>query len=727
MATVSPWARNEVVYEGSLNTTSGGSVTQVGNIKLRLTNGNEEKYEVNDRTITVTTYSVDQNIAIYTDISTLQNYLAKIDTTLRYDIYVDWYTSSGSQTSYQSTKLVFDDDIYTIFDGKVYPSSSYAGGDGFTSYGWPQANTWVKNGDYSNVHPPVLIEGDITSTLTLASNVLAYRIRYVFQVYSQWNYNSSVSAYMSPDMNSFEKILCNWTTLTAPETITGVTINSVSRPTSTQGRVNFTVTTTGVLVGSASYTAYFVNGAGTLAATATGTFTSGGTFNATVNGLGETTSYSVYVRVTHSPTSYDVRTPSLTLYAVNVKLIQARTTGDALNIGTNSTMVSGWLKVGFFLLGMAGAQVNSGLTVNGGLDVTGDTDISGDLRVSSGYLSVGSGVTANTIGSISAGLNTTVEGPYSIAIGQRNYTNGDSVGIIGTSNTDTSSTNTLVVGASNTTNSVRQALIVGSNNTPRTNYAYNSIVVGTYNTPQADNVYVFGTYLTTNGTDQYMTILGKYNSLLTNGGYALVVGNGSSTSTRSNALALDWNGNLKIAGDLQNMSGTSLLPSIPSSATANYVFAAPNGSAGAPSFRALVAADIPSLDAGKITTGSFAAARIPSLDAGKITTGTLTAARLPTFTKAMMAKVYNVQSSLTSTYSVSASSYATVSITYTQTDSHVACTFHRLTTGWLGGAVIAGWDMTATKATIYIANRTTSAGSNKTCTIDVVELKSSTG
>jgi hypothetical protein len=46
--------------------------------------------------------------------------------------------------------------------------------------------------------------------------------------------------------------------------------------------------------------------------------------------------------------------------------------------------------------------------------------------------------------------------------------------------------------------------------------------------------------------------------------------------------------------------------------TANTVFAGPtSGGAAAPTFRALVAADIPSLDAAKVTSGTFAAARIP--------------------------------------------------------------------------------------------------------------------
>ena len=44
---------------------------------------------------------------------------------------------------------------------------------------------------------------------------------------------------------------------------------------------------------------------------------------------------------------------------------------------------------------------------------------------------------------------------------------------------------------------------------------------------------------------------------------------------------------------------------------------------------ALAAADIPNLDAGKITTGTFADARIPNLAASKITSGTFDAARIP--------------------------------------------------------------------------------------------------
>ena len=47
-----------------------------------------------------------------------------------------------------------------------------------------------------------------------------------------------------------------------------------------------------------------------------------------------------------------------------------------------------------------------------------------------------------------------------------------------------------------------------------------------------------------------------------------------------------------------------------------------------PSFRSLVAADIPDLDAGKIATGTLSADRIPGLNGNKITSGTIAAARI---------------------------------------------------------------------------------------------------
>ena len=71
-------------------------------------------------------------------------------------------------------------------------------------------------------------------------------------------------------------------------------------------------------------------------------------------------------------------------------------------------------------------------------------------------------------------------------------------------------------------------------------------------------------------------------------------------------------------GDTKNPFGSK---------TANYVLAAPNGSAGAPTFRKLVANDIPSLAASKISRGTFEVARIPTISITDKTSGTLTVER----------------------------------------------------------------------------------------------------
>jgi len=83
-----------------------------------------------------------------------------------------------------------------------------------------------------------------------------------------------------------------------------------------------------------------------------------------------------------------------------------------------------------------------------------------------------------------------------------------------------------------------------------------------------------------------------------------------------------------------NVSGAPVTSSGSISATLqdqikNRVFASPDLSDGTPTFRALVANDIPGIDASKIVTGALDPGRIPSLDASKITTGTFSASRIP--------------------------------------------------------------------------------------------------
>ena len=62
----------------------------------------------------------------------------------------------------------------------------------------------------------------------------------------------------------------------------------------------------------------------------------------------------------------------------------------------------------------------------------------------------------------------------------------------------------------------------------------------------------------TKASSQYQHVSGKYNVEDTSNTYALIVGNGTGDGSRSNALTLDWSGNLETDGDVANGNGVSL-------------------------------------------------------------------------------------------------------------------------------------------------------------------------
>ncbi|MNO12986.1 hypothetical protein D3C76_26060 [compost metagenome] len=84
----------------------------------------------------------------------------------------------------------------------------------------------------------------------------------------------------------------------------------------------------------------------------------------------------------------------------------------------------------------------------------------------------------------------------------------------------------------------------------------------------------------------------------------------------------------------------------------------------------LLAADIPALDAGKVTTGAFAAARIPTLDASKVGTGVFDPQRIPLPTK--LAATFQIAMTGDGTWSVTPDGSGNVSGVMTLANSGVA-------------------------------------------------------
>lgn len=106
--------------------------------------------------------------------------------------------------------------------------------------------------------------------------------------------------------------------------------------------------------------------------------------------------------------------------------------------------------------------------------------------------------------------------------------------------------------------------------------------------------------------DQFDKLAGIATGATANTGTVTSVGGTGTVSGLTLSGTVTTSGNLTLGGTL------AVTASNFASQSANTVLAAPNGSAGKPTFRTLVAADIPSLDAAKITSGTIDAARLPS-------------------------------------------------------------------------------------------------------------------
>lgn len=124
------------------------------------------------------------------------------------------------------------------------------------------------------------------------------------------------------------------------------------------------------------------------------------------------------------------------------------------------------------------------------------------------------------------------------------------------------------------------------------------------------------------------------------------------TVANRKTMILDTSGNLTVPGNI-----------VPKSQTKNTVFAAPSNANGAPSFRALVAADIPNLAASKITSGTLGVDRIPAHSTDKLTSGTLPLGRGGTGATTKLAAFANIGAWSSSLGSTSGTTSKNITIT----------------------------------------------------------------
>lgn len=119
--------------------------------------------------------------------------------------------------------------------------------------------------------------------------------------------------------------------------------------------------------------------------------------------------------------------------------------------------------------------------------------------------------------------------------------------------------------------------------------------------------YTKGTNTALVATDTILSAFGKLEGQIAS--KSSTVGTVTSVGGTGTVSGLTLSGTVTASGSITLGGTLSVLPSNFSSQAANTVLAAPSSAAGVPTFRTLVAADIPNLDAGKITSGTLSAAR----------------------------------------------------------------------------------------------------------------------
>ena len=181
---------------------------------------------------------------------------------------------------------------------------------------------------------------------------------------------------------------------------------------------------------------------------------------------------------------------------------------------------------------------------------------SGSKALKEQAIALGANATANAVAAFASGAGTKALGHSSTAMGESTTANGEFSMSVGKSTVARGRSSIALGEGTNANGDYSRSGGLGSNATKKCTFVH-----GEKCYCETDYSVVFGLNNVTGGANQ--TIFGKNNSPFGKNNVAFMVGIGKTKadSDRKNGLELDWNGNLKIAGDLQDMNGNSLLGS----------------------------------------------------------------------------------------------------------------------------------------------------------------------
>lgn len=177
--------------------------------------------------------------------------------------------------------------------------------------------------------------------------------------------------------------------------------------------------------------------------------------------------------------------------------------------------------------------------------------------VASGNYSFAFGSGAQATNTCAVAFNTISSGQASFSVGYK---------IAGENNTEASGVGAIAMGGS-TFASGNYSTSIGYNCTAS---GVMSIAIGTQNSATAQ--YAISIGRATKASSQYQTALGKFNIEDNQDTYAFIIGNGTGDNTRSNAMTVDWNGNIGANNIVTStsVSNTGLISFLNSNSTAVY-------------------------------------------------------------------------------------------------------------------------------------------------------------